>query len=475
VLVTADPTAENPAWVARAIDAPEPLQGVSCPSVSLCAAVDYNGNALISRNPAAPTVAWGRESVDQGHLDGVSCPSRSLCVAVDSSGDVLATTDPAAADPTWRPPLNIAVSDPLVAVSCPSVLLCIAVDNAGDAWFSHDPSAVRPTWHGQPLGAGVLYGVSCGSSSLCAAVDGQGQVLLTMDAAAAQPIWSAPKTIDGAEIFGGVGCFATSFCTAVDVAGNAVQGHALGPSPAQIQTSLLKSITPHGRARTIPTLLRNDGYGDRYTALSAGTLTIDWYTPATLSPHTHGKLRRTLIASGTRAFKRPGTATITVKLNRNGKRLFKQDRRLHATAQATFTAAAQNRLVATANFTLGRMNTGMPCRGHHETEITILEVQARCTPVARSIRNGLGICDAAGSGSWTRSAEARRRPLVDGDCDVAASHVSGSRLSARRGAVEHESRAATWSSPKPPGLCALVRVSVHPTAAAVSAKGRVRH
>src|SRR5450755_4321217 len=85
-------------------------------------------------------------NIDANSLSGVSCPSTSLCVAVDGFGNAVISTDPTAATPTWSPRANIDGTNPLSGVSCPSTSLCVAVDGFGNAVISTDPTAATPTW-----------------------------------------------------------------------------------------------------------------------------------------------------------------------------------------------------------------------------------------------------------------------------------------------------------------------------------------
>ncbi len=73
--------------------------GVSCPSSSLCVAVDRDGNVATSTDPgAAAATSWAVKDVDvNNELTSVSCPSSSFCAAVDYGGDVLTSTDPTGA------------------------------------------------------------------------------------------------------------------------------------------------------------------------------------------------------------------------------------------------------------------------------------------------------------------------------------------------------------------------------------------
>ena len=71
------------------------LVGVSCVSSGLCVVADDNGNVVTSTNPTGGPSAWTVTNVDVSvspnsngpRLIGVSCPTSSLCVAVDSAGN----------------------------------------------------------------------------------------------------------------------------------------------------------------------------------------------------------------------------------------------------------------------------------------------------------------------------------------------------------------------------------------------------
>jgi hypothetical protein len=136
-LTSTDPTGGASAWTKTTIDQGNVPLAVSCPSVSLCVAVDYPGNVLTSTHPTGGASAWTKATIDPGApdqpvgLDAVSCPSVSLCVASDSNGNILTSTDPTGGASAWTK-ARVARPDPngnsLTAVSCPSVSLCIAAD-----------------------------------------------------------------------------------------------------------------------------------------------------------------------------------------------------------------------------------------------------------------------------------------------------------------------------------------------------------
>src|ERR1700733_13452834 len=58
--------------------------GIACPTVSLCVAVDDEGNVLTSSAPTGTAQAWQSERVcGVGGFTAVSCPNAQFCAAVD--------------------------------------------------------------------------------------------------------------------------------------------------------------------------------------------------------------------------------------------------------------------------------------------------------------------------------------------------------------------------------------------------------
>ena len=227
VLVSHDPAAATPNWSAPAnVDGTNGIFGISCPSTSLCVAVDSAGNVLVSHDPTAAAPTWSAPADVDGTntLEGISCPSSSLCAVVDAAGNVLVSHDPGAAAPTWSAPLDIDGTNPINLISCPSASLCIAVDYAGKVVVSDDPGATTPTWSAPANvdGTNGIDGISCPSNSLCVAVDSAGNVLVSHDPAATTPVWSAPTAIASkySPTLTGVSCASTALCVAVDASGH---------------------------------------------------------------------------------------------------------------------------------------------------------------------------------------------------------------------------------------------------------------
>jgi hypothetical protein len=108
-------------------DSYDKLDDISCPSVTICVAVDTRGDAVAfnprSKHSVKPTIA------DAGQiLTSISCPTTHRCVAVDAAGHALAGgTEPS----TWSA-TTVNDASALVAIDCPTANECVAVDTAGD-------------------------------------------------------------------------------------------------------------------------------------------------------------------------------------------------------------------------------------------------------------------------------------------------------------------------------------------------------
>jgi hypothetical protein len=217
------------------------LTGVSCPSASLCVAVDEAGDALRAVKPGSG--AWSREKIDASSLSAVSCSSTGQCVAVDSAGNALASGHNG--EGGW-PARTIALGE-LLAVSCSTVAagqpaeLCVASDATGETFSSVDPGAGNATWSVTPVDPGErLTGLSCAASQLCAAVDGRGDALSSDQPTAALPEWSGPADVDSSNALTSISCLQGGFCLAVDAL-TAGGGRSLSAHVAQPQAM---TVTP---------------------------------------------------------------------------------------------------------------------------------------------------------------------------------------------------------------------------------------
>ena len=218
VATSTNPTGGAAAWDVAAISDNQ-LNAVSCASPSLCVAFDIEGNALISTNPTGGASAWESVSADGGSfVRAVSCPSTSLCVAVDSSGNVAYSTSPANTSSAWTVE-NVQPNGGLDAVSCSSESLCVTADD-GSVVTSTNPDG--GAWGAPEKIDGFLFisAMSCPSDTLCVAGDSNGRVFSSSDPGGGA--WSQPVQIDtdanGGRIIRGISCApGSTTCVGVDV------------------------------------------------------------------------------------------------------------------------------------------------------------------------------------------------------------------------------------------------------------------
>lgn len=240
---------------------PNKLGSISCPSESLCAALDVSGNVITSSDPTGGVGAWQVTHIDSNtqscgertcsaSLSGISCVSPSLCVAVDTAGYVFWSTRPAA-DAGWQS-AKLAVGGGLDALSCTSVSLCVVVDSAGEVVTSTNPTGGAATWHTAMVDSGPcpaqgrcqpsryppaipLDAISCPSISLCVAGDSEGDVVTSTDPTGGTGAWDVAY-VDSKAYVGliapglqtsitSVACPSPSLCVASDESGGVVTSH----------------------------------------------------------------------------------------------------------------------------------------------------------------------------------------------------------------------------------------------------------
>jgi hypothetical protein len=131
------------AWRRVQVAGDHALAAVSCPSMTMCVATDYDGRVVSSTDPARGVWTAPSSVTDAGELLSVSCPSSSLCVATDSSGRVFTSTDPAGGGRAWTSAAVDAYT--LAGVSCPSIAFCVAVDEGSASVPSGVLTSTNPT------------------------------------------------------------------------------------------------------------------------------------------------------------------------------------------------------------------------------------------------------------------------------------------------------------------------------------------
>jgi hypothetical protein len=131
----------------------------------------FGANAAV--NLGSSSWVWQNPLPQADNLNGVSCPSATICYAVGDLGTILATTNGGAA---WNGQ-NSTSSANLQAVSCPSTTICVAVGDGGTVLFTNTSGAA---WNKQSIPTTAqLTGVSCSSTSYCYAVSQSAGVFAT--------------------------------------------------------------------------------------------------------------------------------------------------------------------------------------------------------------------------------------------------------------------------------------------------------
>ena len=347
VVSSIDPTGGDAAWSVASVDrnvgAPNTDTGgttltraLSCPSTTLCVAVDAVGDAFVSTDPTGGSGAWTGAYVDPGRtrgcttaglgcqppLVGVSCASTALCTAVDFSGDILTTTTPTATTP-WTVTATSAQVGSLWALSCPTAGFCAAPDGSGDHVFTFDPAAPA-VLDGHAVDDAV-YGISCPTAALCLgdaeAGDGTSGLLGTADPTARGSRWSfgPPAAVNA------VACPSASACIAADGEGNVSTGVPQSAVARSLEIDLLPSRHP-----TRQDLARAGSLPLRFFSPFAARVQLTW----TSVPSSNAV--PVAVATADYRFARAGTATFHLRLTAAGQRLLRARPRLGVDESATF-------------------------------------------------------------------------------------------------------------------------------------------
>jgi hypothetical protein len=213
-------------------------EAVSCPVTTSCEAVggyytEVGGTQYLLAEGWNGT-AWALQSTpalaDGGELNGVSCPSASLCIAVglaytSNSGKNLAEEWNGT---TWSEQTIPAGSDTLSAVSCPSVTYCVAVGGTNVdkpyalIWNGSTWKSVSIPAPADPLSG--LAAVSCFSATACTATGsgistaGHLQNLVERWNGTKWAIQTAPNRGNSSQLVA-VSCPSATSCTAVGNSG----------------------------------------------------------------------------------------------------------------------------------------------------------------------------------------------------------------------------------------------------------------
>jgi putative hemolysin len=221
VAVSANPTGGPEAWSFANVDSVAEFRGVSCPSPTLCVAVDYAGNVATSIDPGGGPSSWTVTPLAPGQrLFGVSC-SPSLCVVVGMNGTIATSTNPTGGSGAWSVS-SLAEPEALHGVSCVSTQLCVAVALGGNIYSSTEPLAGAASWRvaTRPDGLSSLNGVACPSLGLC--VSGTSEnLLISTEPTGPASSWDTGVPATGFQTTA-VSCGSPTACVAVDNDGTAI-------------------------------------------------------------------------------------------------------------------------------------------------------------------------------------------------------------------------------------------------------------
>ncbi|HTW12963.1 MAG TPA: hypothetical protein VME01_09480, partial [Solirubrobacteraceae bacterium] len=232
VWISTKPTNTH-AWHKETIDKIKgaSLTGVSCPTASFCIVVDNQGYLSWTRHPGAGARFWTKPlHVDTTAPDGstpgsdgyagfagISCPSASMCVAIDNAGQVVTSANPIGGLSAWST-TALAKTPVLSSISCPSTTLCVI--GGSQRFYSTNPTG----------GTGnVISAITCQSITLCVGV-GYGDGSLGLATATATPSGTASTWVNATvnaqipsgntQLLDAVGCPLSGLCIAADGADN---------------------------------------------------------------------------------------------------------------------------------------------------------------------------------------------------------------------------------------------------------------
>ncbi len=225
LIYTTNPSGGASAWHSITIDS-EPfvmIGAITCRSVHFCVLIDDvpptsgpsngTGKVFVSTNPAGGRSAWKKgATVVDDFLQGLSCPSTSVCVAGGQDG-VDWTTDVTNPAGTWKFQQG-GQEGAVDAVSCPSTRLCLAVPDL-TAQGNNDIVTTHPTsgkWRKTPIGSGYL---TCASTTVCVAAAYPGQsVWATTRPTGGKKDWFFTRIKRSGNFLRSVSCASNSFCVA---------------------------------------------------------------------------------------------------------------------------------------------------------------------------------------------------------------------------------------------------------------------
>ena len=190
-------------WTQQTSGVSAKLNGLSCPTTTICVAVGAGGVVVTTGNGG--TTWSSKNSGVATNLNSVSCQDVNNCVAVGDGGRIITTSDGGA---SWTPRTSN-TAQILRDVGC-ATTTCLAVGGVGTSTglFSLDGGV---GWITPPIALGTtdLYGADCPSNGTCTLVGLFGRVLVF----AGQGVKAGPFSL-GPNLFD-VNCPTDATCFAV--------------------------------------------------------------------------------------------------------------------------------------------------------------------------------------------------------------------------------------------------------------------
>ena len=217
----------------HSVNVPPVLFGMSCASASLC--VGVGDGVLVSTNPTGSATAWTAATTSRhgngGGVQAVSCPTASLCVAVDRTSHVVTSTDPGGQSAWKVAPIG---TNKLGAVSCPTVSLCVAGDYSGNVIWASRPTG---TWAHARVDRSAIHAISCPVVDFCLGGDTGGGLLSSTNPRGNRRAWKRftppqpPSPERGSNLIYAVSCYSKRLCAAVDLFGACSLRPVRAPAP----------------------------------------------------------------------------------------------------------------------------------------------------------------------------------------------------------------------------------------------------
>jgi hypothetical protein len=252
--VSSSPARGPGAWRIVPVRVADDPTAIACPSSGLCVGVEGRGNVVSSSAPEGGPDAWhvarvdSRRSLDGDAADlvGVSCPSVSLCLAVDDAGNILSSNNPTGGPGAWKLVHLFNAQPGEASVACASDSMC-AVAAGGRILTSDDPSGGRSAWVASGGSAGLLTSsVACPAVTFCVAnTDFDGGIVTSTAPGDRARRWHHTH-VDGTNTINAISCPSASLCAIADREGNVSVG-----TPTRVSVDV-PTVTGHLEFTLVP-------------------------------------------------------------------------------------------------------------------------------------------------------------------------------------------------------------------------------